>query len=388
MENSTPTDLRAAPLHRWERATGLALGCGGPVEDLPRDLTGSPRRALDAELTGWLTRTPCVVSFSGGRDSSAVLAAATAVARRAGLDDPVPVSLRFRGVASTDESDWQELVVSHLGVRDWEKVEVSGELDLLGPVAREGLRRHGLLWPPNAHVHVPILERARGGCVLTGFDGDGLFGLWRWVRAQRVLHARVPPRPGDARGVALALAPPRARARWMHPHVLAATPWIRPAARADLEARARTDSAREPRRWDQRIAYYRRRRQLGLTVRSLQLLAAAREAEIAHPLLSAAFLAALARDGGAAGYGDRTDAMRALFGDLLPDELLRRRTKAEFSRALWTDEAHAFAAGWDGSGIDTELVDAEQLRAEWEDPTPFFGANTLLQQAWLAAQPK
>ena len=37
------------------------------------------------------------------------------------------------------------------------------ELDSVGPVAQAVLRRHGPLWPFNAHFHMPLLERASGG---------------------------------------------------------------------------------------------------------------------------------------------------------------------------------------------------------------------------------
>lgn len=382
-------DLRAPVLNRWELATGLALGPDRrePERSMP-ETVGDPRGALAVELADALACTPCVVSFSGGRDSSAVLAAAVDVARRRGLPDPVPVTLRFPGVASTEESRWQELVVSHLGVRDWERIAIGDELDLLGPVARSALSTHGLLWPPNAHVHVPILDRARGGCLLTGWDGDGLLGGWRWARTQSVIHGRVRPEARDFLRVGLALAPPRARRRWMRPPVLGAVPWLRPAARAEFAALMRTDAAREPLRWDHRIAYYRRRRYLYLTVRSLELLAATRMVRVRHPLLAPAFLAALASEGGRWGYGDRTAIMGALFGDLLPLELVTRRGKAEFGRALWRAEARAFAASWDGSGVGLDLVDPEQLRAAWRLASPKFGANTLLQQAWLATQEK
>ena len=380
-------DVRAPALSRWERATGLAIGADPSQSDqvLPRSQE-HPRAALAAELVGALACSPCVVSFSGGRDSSAVLAAAVEVARREGLPDPVPVTLRFPGVASTDESGWQELVIRHLRVSEWERIVIRDELDLLGPVAQAALTAHGLLWPPNAHVHVPILERARGGCVLTGFDGDGLFGYWRWARAQSVLHRRVRPEPRDALRVALALAPARVRHRWMRPDAVTMTPWLRAEARAELAKHARSDAAREPRPWDRRIAYYRQRRYLRLTVRSLELLAASRRVEVRHPLLAPPFLRALASDGGRAGYGDRTAAMRALFAGALPLDLLTRPRKAEFSRALWRSEARAFAESWDGTGVDEELVDPERVRVAWSVPTPWFGANTLLHVAWLAAQ--
>ncbi|MGO9960672.1 MAG: asparagine synthase-related protein [Solirubrobacteraceae bacterium] len=388
---SVPSDdLRASALTRWERATGLALGeePGDATDGVGGDGDGDPRAALVAFLVTMLARDRCVVSFSGGRDSSAVLAVATEVARREGLPLPVPVTLRFPGVGSTEESRWQELVVAHLGISDWERITIGDELDLIGTVARGVLGTHGLLWPPNAHVHVPILDRARGACVLTGWDGDGLFGLWRWARAQAVVHGRARPQPRDVLRVPLALAPPRARRRWMRPHVLSAVPWVRDGARAELDDWARADAAREPRRWDRRLAYYRRRRYVRLTVRSLDLLGRARGVTVAHPLLAPGFLAALARDGGSRGYGDRAGAMRALFGDLLPSEVIVRRAKAEFGRALWSGESRAFATGWTGAGVDLALVDPDRLRREWTRPSPRFGANTLLQQAWLAARPK
>ena len=50
-----------------------------------------------------LRRPPCLVSFSGGLDSSALLAVATAVARREGLDDPVPATLVVPGSPESDE---------------------------------------------------------------------------------------------------------------------------------------------------------------------------------------------------------------------------------------------------------------------------------------------
>jgi asparagine synthase (glutamine-hydrolysing) len=78
--------------------------------------------------------------------------------------------------------------------------------------------------------------------------------------------------------------------------------------------------------------------------------------------------------------------MRALFADVLPLELLSRPVKAEFGRALWRSEARAFAASWDGTGVDDELVDPERVRVAWSEPSPWFGANTLLHEAWLAAQ--
>ncbi|MGA2012746.1 MAG: asparagine synthase-related protein [Solirubrobacteraceae bacterium] len=379
-------ERRALPLTAWERATGMAIGGGGLAAG-PRPAGGaSPRAALDSVLARALARPPCVVSFSGGRDSSVVLAAAVATARREGLAPPVAVTLRFAGVATAEESGWQELVVSHLGLGDWERIVIGDELDLIGPVARSGLHAHGLLWPPNTHLHVPILERARGGGMLTGWDGDGLFGSWRWARAQAVIHRRTDPRPRDLLRVGLALAPPAVRRPWMRPAVLGATPWVRAERRPELAALLGADAAREPRRWDERIDHYRGRRYLALGIRSLELLARERDVEVCHPLLHPAFLTALGRDGGAAGYGGRTTAMGRLFGDLLPAALIERPGKAEFGRALWSGESRAYARAWAGGGVDPARVDPERLAREWTLPSPRFGAATLLQLAWLAAQ--
>ena len=112
---------------------------------------------------------------------------------------------------STEETEWQELVVDHLGITRWDVIEIGDELDLLGPIAQRSLRRHGLLWPPNAFFHGPMLERARGARLVTGFDGDGVLGSWRWARAQSVLSRRV--RPVPARRSA---GRPRARSRTRH----------------------------------------------------------------------------------------------------------------------------------------------------------------------------
>ena len=328
----------------------------------------------------------CLVSFSGGRDSSSVLAVAVTVARREGLPEPVPISLRFPGVASTVETEWQDLVVGHLGVKDWERIDVTAELDLLGDFACGLLRRHGLPWPPNAYIHVPMFRAARGGRLLTGFDGDGLLGAWRWKRAQAVLARWTRPAPRDAMRVALALAPVPLRQMALRYRPLPPVTWLRPAAQRDFSRLWTAETAAEPRRWDVRLAWYRGRRYLHLAQHSLGLAASGEGAEVRHPLADPSFIAALAAEGGAAGWGDRTAMMAALFGDLLPPALIARRGKAEFGRAVWRERARTFAEHWDGTtGVDTDLVDPEALRAVWRTENPVFGSITPLYAAWLAS---
>jgi asparagine synthase (glutamine-hydrolysing) len=325
-----------------------------------------------------------MVSFSGGLDSSVVLALAVRAARDHGLPEPVPVSLRFPGVPAADERHWQELTVARLRLGDWERIEISDELDFLGRIATTGLIEHGLLWPANAHFHVPVFARAAGGSVLTGLDGDGLLGSWRWQRARAALERRREAEPRDALRVLLATSPPWLRATGLLARRPLRAGWLSARARLRLRARLAIEAAREPNRWDERLAWYVRRRYLQLGVHSLALLAGRHDVQVVHPLLDRSFLAALAARGGRAGFGDRRGATRLLFGELLPAELLERRTKGEFGEALWGERARAFAASWNGDGVDRELVDADALRSVWRQRNPPLGAATLLQAAWLA----
>ena len=378
---------RLSPL---EQAAGLPLGPGEPggISVLPAETWPDPLQALQATVLPLVARQPCLVSFSGGRDSSAVLAIAVAAARAAGYPDPVPVTLRFPGVESTEESDWQELVVRHLGVKNWERVDITTELDFLGPLARTALSRHGLLWPANAHFLIPVLRIASGAAVLTGLDGDGLFGAWRWARARALLRARIRPRPRDAARVGLMLAPAAVRRAWLGRAALPGVTWLRPVAAASARAVLATEAAGEPRSWDRRVQWYAERRHLQLCQSALALLGEDYGTHVAHPLLDAGFLAALARAGGTVGYGSRTAVMRALFAGMLPDRLLSRPIKAEFGRGLWGPEARAFAAGWGGQGIDPDLLDVDSFRMASAVANPPIAAATVIQAAWVAGQVK
>src|SRR5206468_12200197 len=107
------------------------------------------------------------------------------VARREGLPPPIPATNRFPEFSLTNEDEWQERVVRHVGLEDWVRLDWTDELDLLGPYAEKVLRRHGLAFPSNLHFHDPLMEAARGGSMLTGVGGDEIFGEWLrpWARA-------------------------------------------------------------------------------------------------------------------------------------------------------------------------------------------------------------
>jgi asparagine synthase (glutamine-hydrolysing) len=373
-----------APLAPLELALGLVLGGDRPAV-LPGDGPADPLAALHAAVRPALRRAPCLVSFSGGRDSSAVLAVAAAVARREGLPDPIPVTIRAAGAPAAEESRWQELVVAHLGLHDWLRLEFAGELDVVGPIARRALRRHGLLWPFNAHFHVPMLEAARGGTLLTGIGGDELFGATTSRRAGAVIAGRVRPVPRDARRVTLH-ASPRPLRRWWHERALGDVhPWLTPAgARAARRALADRDAG-EPRRMAARMAYVRAARYLRVGTQSLDALARDAGAALGHPLLDPAVWSAVARSAPRGGHLGRADAMESIFSTLVPRALLTRPDKACFDEVFFHDHSRAMAAGWTGEGVPSAYVNAAALREHWRAAAPRAQSFSLLQAAWLAS---
>lgn len=375
----------AGSLHPLELALGIPIGIDPTAPRLPFDAAQpDPRAALEQAVVGALERPPCVVSFSGGRDSSAVLAVAAAVARSHGLPPPVPVTARFPRSPATDETPWQELVVGHLGLDTWVRIELDSELDLVGPVAREVLDRHGLLWPANTHFHEPFLRLAAGGSLLTGIDGDGLLSGWHWQRAADVIARRVRPRLRDVRHLAHALAPPSIRLVGERRRTAFDLPWLAAGARGALGEALARDQAAEPATWRSWVEWYAARRSLRLTIDSLDRLAGDHDVVAVHPLAAPAFLAALGRAGGRTGIGDRTTVMRRLFGDLLPSALATRTSKASFAGAFFAEHARAFVERWSGAGLDPATVDVAALRRHWAGATPWAASSSLLQAAWLA----
>ncbi|SCF19599.1 Asparagine synthase [Micromonospora haikouensis] len=192
-------------------------------------------------------RPPCLVSFSGGVDSSLVLAVAARVARREGLPDPVPVTWRFTGAPRAEESDWQDRVIAELGLGDgWQILQAGDDLDLVGPVAGRLLARYGQVHPPNRHLHLPIVELARGGALLTGVGGDQVLAGWR--RRPRTLRVRLGRLWARLRGTEGGLLPwPR---REPDPF-----PWLRPEVARQVRRAFRAEQRAEPRRLAGRVAW-------------------------------------------------------------------------------------------------------------------------------------
>ncbi|WP_320064766.1 asparagine synthase-related protein [Micromonospora sp. RTGN7] len=354
-------------------AGGIVLGLD-PAAPPPAGVadpagTPAPMVALERAVLPALRRPPCLVSFSGGVDSSLVLAIAVRVARREGLPDPVPVTWRFTGAPRAEESQWQDRVIAELGLGGgWEILRAGEDLDLVGPVARRLLTRYGQVHPPNRHLHLPIAELARGGALLTGVGGDQILAGWR--RRPGSLRARLG----------------RLRARWRHrePDPF---PWLRPEAARELRRAFGAEQRAEPRRLAGRIAWHLRRRDLTMTRASLAVVSVDLDVLAVTPLLDDGFAAALAAHPGRLRSPSRRELLADIVDPQLPPLVVAPRRKATFDEVFFRAATREFVRSWDGTGVDESLVDVEALRREWSrwPVNPRTGA--LVQHVWLAGQP-
>ena len=372
-------------LSRLEIATGLLFGAAKEPPSLPRPRSRSALETLEAAILPALLRPPCVVSFSGGRDSSTVLAAAVSLARREGLDPPVPATNVFPAIASADEHEWQERVIAHLRIDEWLRLSHTNELDVIGPFAQRVLRAHGLLWPCNVHFHLPFLELASGGSLLTGIGGDELFGASCRPPASTLRLRTAIARPRDAVRLALSRAPRRLRRSALARRHRVDFAWLRPRAIRVASAQAAAEEVAEPRRLVDRLAWWQTLRYMQVGGRAIDQVASDEDVQIVHPLMLPELWAVAGREAAPAGFSGRTEGMRRLFGELLPEEIISRSSKAHFDEIFWTDRSRAFVAGWDGSGVPEEWVERSALAEQWGTDRPLAQSFTLLQSAWLAA---
>ena len=373
-------------LTRLELATGIVIEQdrnAPPLPAVPPDVTA--REALAEPIRHALGRPPCLVSFSGGRDSSAVLAVAADVARKEGLPAPVAVTYRYpEDMAAARESGWQELVIRHIGVEDWIRIEITDELDCLSPIGLETLRRHRLVFPMAAHSLVPALRLCRGGSLLTGTGGDQIMG--QRSRISDLLARRARPVPRDAGRIALAVGPRRVRRARLRRHAPSFVTWLTPAGQRAFEASWSRVLAADSTIWNRGVRQTWRSRALQLAQKGMDVVAKEFDVRMGHPFFTPLFVAVFAKEGGVKGHRGRTDVMRMLFSDVLPDEINSRRTKAVFSEPYWTHYSQEFGRNWTGGGVDAELVDVGALRRLWgrREPPP-APTLILLKQAWLDA---
>ena len=363
-------------------ALGMPLGVVRDALTLPAvDL--SPRAELEriVEQQYGLHR-PVYVCFSGGRDSSAVLALAVHAARRLGAPLPVPVTLRFPDHPESDESQWQEMVVRHLGLTDWVVIE-RADADLLDPVITGLLAARGLFYPSQIGSYLPIVAAAAGGVLLTGEGGDESFGGWQFRAAMHPL-AWGPRSAAKAVAVASLNRGTASMKRWYRrrgwPY-----PWLTVAGRQAVDVALDDAAEREPLAWRAYVAWMFARRAWFLAQQTMSEVGEASRCEIVHPLADPAVLAALSDAWTWRGPADRTDVMQAVVGDLLPPQVVERDDKAILASVFLGARAKAFIEQWDGSGVDAEWVDPDVLRQVWARRYPYVGSFNLLHQAWLAA---
>lgn len=346
-----------------------------------------PRAGFEAALLPALKRTPCVVAFSGGRDSSAILAVATRLARREGLADPIPATHAFDGQGSADETAFQELVIRHLGLREWHRFTDAAAFDVLGDRARRGLMRHGLLWPAMVHCHEPLMQLAAGGgSVVVGEGGDEVLGNQRMAAIVHVLRKRYRPGLRTLRLLWGSLAPAAVRRRHLRRELdrTPMHPWLRPDLAAGFVERLAADLAGAPLRWDRAVLRHAGRRAVRGAAVNFRRIMAESDVSYHEPFLDPAFLGPFARAGGIRGWVTRTEMMRMLFGDVLPDEVCRRNEKARFNGVAVGTVSREFIATWDGAGADPSVVDIDAFRRAVLAEAPVFGVQLLLQKAWLA----
>jgi asparagine synthase (glutamine-hydrolysing) len=316
---------------------------------------------------------------------------ATYVARRDGLPEPIPITRVFPEAPDTDESDWQELVIRHLGLQDWVRVRLTDELDVLGPLATARLREYGVVWPPTLHVDIPLLDTLpEGGSLLDGEGGDEVFGIeaHRIAAITPVLRGQQRPTRRNLRALLGAVAPgvvraQRSRLRW-DARFAKWTPWLRPAVRERLlKERAQADRE-QPLTFSASVRKVPTRRTQVLTAQNRRFFGRQRGIEHTSPLLDPDVVHALARDGGILGRGDRTVVLRRLVPDLLPDVVLARTSKVAFQTAYMGRHTWTFAKNWNGDGLDPALVDVDLLRASWLNEEPNALTFALAQAAWVA----
>lgn len=365
--------------------SGIVVGeRRSPSADTAAYAGGHPREVLEGTLLSALSQPPCSILFSGGRDSSVMLAAAVDVARRHGLPEPIPLTMRAANHPGTWETEWQEMTIRHLGLTEWQRIDISTELDTLGPTAADTIRRFGVYWPSNAH-NMRYFARVAGGTLLTGGGGDELFNRWYLRRIPIKLLRRQRPLSHAAKLIALQQLPRPLRRRAIEgryrPPVLH---WLRDDAQAELRQRFDTARAGAP-TWQLGL-------ESGLTSRYMELVRTAMDTFarvegvwLVEPFYDASMIMAVASTGPKNGYASRGQALEALFGDLLPRQVLYRSTKAHFTGLSWGPCARGFAAAWDGSGLDDRLVDADKIRAEWAKERPSALSVACLHQAWYSS---
>jgi asparagine synthetase B (glutamine-hydrolysing) len=332
---------------------------------------GPPGKVLDrltAAVLPALARPPCLVSFSGGMDSSFVLAGAIHAARENGLPEPIPITWRFTRAPAADETQRQRAVVAALRVRSHVVLEAGDDLDLIGPVATGFLAGFGLRMPSNLYVHLPLIAAAAGGSLLTGVGGDQvLFG-----------H---PPQPQSLRGRLRRATPPpvlATRMRWRGDLF----PWLTATASRRQTARWLAERRDRPASGLPRMRYNATRRAVATTVAAFDEMGLVHDAVVRHPFLDPAVQAALA------GVLDdrpglrRHELLTAASAGILPAVVTALHPKARFDEAFIRPATARFIRRAPDPDHLPPGVDVRALRRFWAANPLSTRTAPLIQHMW------
>ena len=371
--------------------TSLDVACGMPLGWNSSPPPAPHRSSFDEFTTRLFSssfgRGSCYMPFSGGSESSTWLAVATRYARRHGHDDPIPITLRYPGLASPEQLRLQERVIAQLGLADWERVEPDEDLDLIGPVASAALRQTGPLWPPHAYVMAPLIEAARDGVFLLLTALEDFFTWWRWAPLVSVVARQRRPTARDAALLSAVLMPValrvRAAGRRGTPPPM---PWLRPAAERRALALLRTRQAAVPVRCNRAMTAQSTHRCFSGAAGTFRALGDALGTTTDQPQCRPGVVQSLAGACGWRGYADLRGILEQLAGDLLPADLLVERPAPDAIGVFFGARSREFATSWSGGGLDESIVDVDTLRQTWLSDRPDPRTACLLQYAWLTEQ--
>ena len=161
-------------------------------------------------------------------------------------------------------------------------------------------------------------------------------------------------------------------------------PWLTAGAEAEVIEEVSREYGTEPATWRGWVDWVRGQRALSFHDPQQDALAADVDVERLDPFLAPEFLAHLRRANRGAGWLSRTAAFTDLAADVLPTTVLERETKAAFQDAFVGQPTRRLVAGWDGSGLDTDLIDVEVLRREWAEDSIDARTYGLIRSLWLA----
>ena len=222
--------------------------------------------------------------------------------------------------------------------------------------------------------------------MLTGIGGDELFGAAQREHTADLLSGGVRRRPRDVLRVGLAVAPYGVRRMVLTRRQPIRLPWLRPRAQRRLHATLGAWNADAPREVTRRLAWVRSSRYLDVVTAALDLTADDNDVLLLHPLLSPRLWAQVAQAAMPLGFDGRSHGMRQLFGDLLPDDICTRGSKALFDDAFWTTRTRDYVQTFDGAGVPNEWVDPVALADHWRQDRPLPNSFTLLQASWLTSR--